>query len=84
MSQATKNSSTEPTSEEKTQDRHRLTISLPARLDDNGRFHTRMLVGHVCLRVCVSVCAGWCLQVELPTVLDELESRPLGAAWHRR
>jgi hypothetical protein len=24
-----------------------------------------MLVG-VCLRVCVSVCAGWCLQVELP------------------
>jgi hypothetical protein len=41
-----------------------------------------MLVG-VCLRMCVSVCAGWCLQVELPTVL-ELESRPLGAAWHRR
>jgi hypothetical protein len=70
------------TPEEKTQDRHRLTISLPARLDDNGCFHACMLVG-VCLRVCVFVCAGWCLQVELPTVL-ELESRPLGAAWHRR
>jgi hypothetical protein len=42
-----------------------------------------MLVG-VCLRVCVSVCAGWCLQVELSPVL-ELESRPgLKAAWHRR
>jgi hypothetical protein len=25
-----------------------------------------MLVG-VCLHVCVSVCAGWCLQVELPS-----------------
>jgi hypothetical protein len=33
----------------------------------------------VCLRVCVSVCAGWCLQVELPTVL-ELESSALGVA----
>jgi hypothetical protein len=83
MSQATKNSSTEPTSKEKTQDRHRLlTIPPPARLDDNGCFHACWYVG-VCLRVCVSVCAGWCLQVELPTVL-ELESRPLGAAWHRR
>jgi hypothetical protein len=29
------------------------------------------------------LCAGWCLQVKLPTVL-ELESRPLGAVWHRR
>jgi hypothetical protein len=39
-----------------TQDRHRLTIPLPARLDDNGCFH-HMLVG-VCLsaRVCVCVC----------------------------
>jgi hypothetical protein len=31
------------------------------------------------LRVCVSVCAGWCLQVELPTVLKlEREPAPRG------
>jgi hypothetical protein len=67
---------------EKTQDRHRLTISLPARLDDNGCYHAPWWVC-VCACVCLCVLDAWCLQVELPTVL-ELESRPLGAAWHRR
>jgi hypothetical protein len=32
----------------------------------------------VSARVCVSVCAGWCLQVELPTVLAAGEPAPRG------